>query len=314
MSKNENGLSERMLLGHKPLEITYCKKCNRYLHQGRYLSKKEFLKSLQNIIEKHIEFGRKPDGLEISTDFLDEPKKNSEIEIVAAMHDGKKAVEEHAMIPVRMAHVECRECSRLKGGYFEGTLQLRNKDNEAFNTVADLIEDHVYRRKNVAITKKDKVNNGIDFFLTDQKYMVALVKELHKKYGGETNITRKLHSTDRQSSKQVYRVTALLRLPGYNLGDIIRWEGELYKIISFSAERINAQHLLKGGTRPIKIGDAIEIAASRKDYIETLVIKRKPHVEILHPVTFESVQLANSSDASGKKLDIVIIDDMIYAV
>jgi len=112
--------------------------------------------------------------------------------------------------------------------YYEGILQLRNPNKE----VIDFIERHIEGKENVFITKKEKVRNGIDFYITSKKYLQNLGRKLQNCFGGELKISSRLFSRDRQTSKNIYRVNVLFRLPGFKKGDIIELKGDKIKVIN----------------------------------------------------------------------------------
>lgn len=96
-------------------------------------------------------------------------------------------------------------------------MQLRNPCEE----VHDYILDKVEKDNKAKISKMQEVRGGIDYYFTSQKYLLALGKHLQEKYGGELKTSRRLFSRSKQTSKDIYRVTVLLRLPGFKVGDVI---------------------------------------------------------------------------------------------
>ena len=94
------------------------------------------------------------------------------------------------------------------GQYYEAVLQLRNPNKEAVHC----IENAINKRKDVFIAKKVKVTNGIDFYISSQRFTKSLGKLLKKSFKGELKESRKLFGFDRQKSKQIYRGTVLFKL------------------------------------------------------------------------------------------------------
>jgi nonsense-mediated mRNA decay protein 3 len=92
--------------------------------------------------------------------------------------------------------------------YFEATLQLRNPNKE----VVKCILNAVNKRKDVHIAKQVKAKNGIDFYISSQRFTRSLGKLLKKSYKGELKESKKLFGFNRQKSKQIYRGTVLFRL------------------------------------------------------------------------------------------------------
>ncbi len=92
--------------------------------------------------------------------------------------------------------------------YYEAVLQLRNNPTkEAVNCVVNAIK----KRKNVFIAKQYKVKNGIDIYISSQRFTRTLGKLLKKSFKGKVVESRKLYGMDRQKSKQIYRGTVLFR-------------------------------------------------------------------------------------------------------
>ena len=110
--------------------------------------------------------------------------------------------------------------------YFEGTLQLRNVDKKVVQWVKKQIE----KRKDIWIAKQGKVKGGWDLYISSWRYLLALGKELQKKYGGELKKSRKLYSVNKQTSKELYRVTVMFKMHKQKTGDVINYKGEKYKI------------------------------------------------------------------------------------
>src|SRR3990167_9382034 len=111
--------------------------------------------------------------------------------------------------------------------YYQGILQLRDINDEILNFVCNQIK----KRADVAITKTVKFDNGVDFYITSQKFIRILGKKLKESFGGELKISSKLHTKNRQG-KDLYRVNVLFRLLKYKVGSIVNVRGEEIRILS----------------------------------------------------------------------------------
>jgi nonsense-mediated mRNA decay protein 3 len=110
-------------------------------------------------------------------------------------------------------------------GYYEGILQLRNPTKELINFVKNDV-----KKNDVKIAAQKKVTNGADFYLTSNAYLLKLGKRLQSKFGAELKTSRKLFSRSRQTGKQIWRVTVLIRLPLFKVGDVIRARRKQIKV------------------------------------------------------------------------------------
>jgi NMD protein affecting ribosome stability and mRNA decay len=131
--------------------------------------------------------------------------------------------------------------------YYEGILQLRNPSKEVIERIKGLIQ----KRKDVYIAKEEKVKGGIDFYISDWKYLIDIGNKLQKRFGGEIKTSRKLWGVNRQTSRKVYRVVVLLRLPIVKIGDIVEFRGKKIKILEFR-KRISAADTETGKRMLIK--------------------------------------------------------------
>jgi len=93
-------------------------------------------------------------------------------------------------------------------GYYEGTLQLRNPNKEVIN----FIKNQFKNNEKVHIAKHEKLKTGIDFYISSNRFLLSLGKKLKKSFKGELKTSRKLHSKNKITSKDVYRVTVCFRL------------------------------------------------------------------------------------------------------
>ncbi|MFW6220540.1 MAG: NMD3-related protein [Nanoarchaeota archaeon] len=299
---------------YKEVKIEYCRLCKKFKDKNQYISKEEFKKIFPKLLYSNIAFNHKPNNFYVQDDILDNPNKKETIKIIATAIVNEKEIEEEVALDVSFQKKICDLCSKIKGGYYEGIFQLRNKENKDYKKVLNEIDVLVLERKNVAITKKIDQKTGTDLYFTDQKLLQAIGQTLYKKYGGTFKKSVKLFSEDRQSSKKVYRMNVLLRLPEFNFGDIVKINNEYYKIISFSKDKITINSLDTLKTKKISNNIDIELIAQKKDYLKTTVIKKKPQIEVLHPKTFQSVPLSNNVEIFNNEINIVIIDDKIYCV
>ncbi len=124
--------------------------------------------------------------------------------------------------------------------YFEGNLQLRNVTQDMVNWVyAAVVHD-----KRALIVKEEIVPNGIDLYMTSQKYLQILGKRMKTKFGGELRISSSLHTKSR-TGKDLFRVTVLYRLASYKRGDIVQIDEERFEIMKVDS-KVHVKSLSSG--------------------------------------------------------------------
>jgi NMD protein affecting ribosome stability and mRNA decay len=211
-------------LGFKDIVVKKCVDCNRFMIRSSW---KEFEDADEGIVAAAIGRIRNPGkvGLDIvprHKEIMNKPglKQEIELEIEASGQD--------FIIPAFIDFTYCDKCRKAGSDYFEGTLQLRGADDKLADYVKADIAAHA--NEGVHVAKATGRGGNLDFKLTSAKYMRALGKRLKQRFNGELTETSKLFSKDKQTGKEIHRVTVLFRMRGYKVGDVVESRGRKVKI------------------------------------------------------------------------------------
>ena len=112
--------------------------------------------------------------------------------------------------------------------YFEGILQIRYGSPELLKWVLARIKADGRAR----VAKEKKVTNGVDVYISDQHYLQNLGRQIKKKFIGILKVSRRLHTTDKMTSKLLYRVTVLFKVLPFKRGDIVTLHGEQVEVLN----------------------------------------------------------------------------------
>ena len=131
--------------------------------------------------------------------------------------------------------------------YFEGILQLRNCEEDVVKFVENSLIKH-----HVSVAKVAKQKNGRDYYVGSNKFLMQLRNVLPRHFPGEIHLTRKLFSRNKQTGKNLYRLTLLFRQLPFNEGDVINDQEKKVKVIKIRGEKITVKHLATGKTYFLK--------------------------------------------------------------
>ena len=93
--------------------------------------------------------------------------------------------------------------------YYEAKIQLRPFNEELIRFVINAID----KNDKIRISKVTQLKTGVDIYVSSRKVAAIIGKKLKKHFrGGKLLVTKTLFSRDRQTSKNIYRVTVLFRL------------------------------------------------------------------------------------------------------
>ena len=136
-----------------------------------------------------------------------------------------------------------------RSDYYQGILQLRDVNDE----ILSFVHNQLKKRSDAVVTKTIKFSNGVDLYITSQKFIRALGKKLKESFGGELKISSKLHTRNKQG-KDLYRVNVLFRLSKYKKGDIVSVRGDKVRLITIG-KKIFAKDLKTGKKVTIRNSD-----------------------------------------------------------
>jgi len=140
------------------------------------------------------------------------------------------------VIPGNVFVKACPKCSKRGTQYFEGILQLRDMTPEIENfVVMDLAAAEF---EGVHIAKQLKKNKYWDVWVTDKRYLRRLGKKLQKHFTGQLTESATLHTRDKQSSKDLFRLNVMFKPTTFKIGDIIEQRGKRIKVTTV-AQRIS---------------------------------------------------------------------------
>ena len=134
--------------------------------------------------------------------------------------------------------------------YYQGILQLRDINDE----ISSFVQNQIKKRGDVAVTKTVRFPNGIDLYLTSQKFIRILGKKLKDNFGGELKISSKLHTQNKQG-KELYRVNVFFRLAKYKRGDILSIRGGDTVRLIHLGKKVFARNVKTGKKMTIRSSD-----------------------------------------------------------
>ena len=187
-----------LLESFKPISLIRCSKCGSFLINNKWEKR-----SLENILP-----GLLKNKLKLNPE-LQNPKSDFKLSDVSIIVNISGTVEnihvsEEYELPIEIKERTCSQCSKQRTSYYEAIIQIRKPTAVLLYTIQHEIKKNDWDKY---LNKEADVPNGIDFFFNSKKIAVALAKILKKKLGGKLKFSKRIFTRDRQSSRDVYRVT-----------------------------------------------------------------------------------------------------------
>src|SRR5437016_11662244 len=166
----------------------------------------------------------------------DEDANNLALTVKAVGRFQDLAVVQDFHVRVRIKPSLCDSCQKQRGRYYEGILQVRGEDRELtpweVDAVRTFVTARVDRSEGAAtfVSRVEEVHGGLDFYVSTNALAKGLAREIAGSFGGTVSASPKLFG--QKQGKEVYRVTALVRLAAFQKGDVVRHKGSLAEVTS----------------------------------------------------------------------------------
>jgi len=162
-------------------------------------------------------------------------------------------------VRLRIKPSVCDTCAKQAGRYFEGILQVRAEDRDLtpaeMRAVRTLVLARVERGRDEGgdfISRTEEIHGGLDFYVSTNGLGQRLAKELADTFGGTVSASPKLFG--QREGKEIYRLTTLVRLPAFEVGDVVRHKSEVTEVISLRPF-VELRNLITGEKRRYKPKD-----------------------------------------------------------
>jgi nonsense-mediated mRNA decay protein 3 len=210
----------------------------------------------------------------------------------------------------------CDSCQKQRGRYYEGILQVRGEDRELaareVRAVRTFVAARVDRSEDTEafISRIEEVHGGLDFYLSKNALAKGLAREIASAFGGTVRASPKLYG--QRQGREVYRVTALVRLPAFQKGDVVRHKGTLAEVTSVRPFVV-LRDLTSGEARrfkPKEVRGANRIDAERFEVrLERL---ESGETVAVHPETLEERPLRSGPKADAARGVVVWTPEGVY--
>lgn len=226
---------------------------------------------------------------------------------------------------VRLKNTVCKRCSRQLGSYYEAIMQIRTGEktldddlrDEVVRWVRDTVELQSKKNRSLFITKVQEVPGGVDIYLSSISLGKTLTRDLSEMYGAEVKESESLVGVS-SDGQEVYRVTFLIRLPLYHVGDVILFKDKPYRLNSVNKNGGKMTDLNTFRETSIKKFElqTVKVLFKAKEVKEATVVSSSPkEIQVLHPTSYltKDVRIPEGAEI-GETVKVVDIDDELFYV
>src|SRR5213083_1121219 len=166
----------------------------------------------------------------------EEDANNLSVRVKAAGRFQELTAVQDFQVRIRIKPSYCDACQKQRGRYYEGILQVRGEDRELapreVRAARTFVAARIDRSEDpeAFVSRIQEVHGGLDFYVSTNALAKGLARDIAGSFGGTVSASPKLFG--QKQGKEVYRVTALVRLAAFQKGDVVRHKGSLAEVTS----------------------------------------------------------------------------------
>lgn len=281
------------------LDVTLCPRCSSYKYKNIWVHEPFY-----DVLKRHVK-----DAFSISPELKNvdiQTKCNEQDRVFSCMVSISGFLEEHQIteqhpLTVRIRQNTCNVCSREAGGYYEAIIQIRAEKrtftDAELQTFRSTVENMVGQqqeggKRGLFITDIDVKREGLDFFLSEKTTAFSIAKKLQEQFGG--TFKQSASTAGMKDSREVYRMTYLVRIPAYRIGDFFSYDSSFFMIVSLHEHKVRGIDL---STWTEKVIDGREISSSKifggTELIREMIVvsQSKNEIQLMDPKTYMTVEI-----------------------
>jgi len=308
--------------GPRIVDLPVCTYCGSYKYKNTWPSD-IFDEVIRRIIKNTFHISRELKKVDIDTECTENKEGKTCKVIISGFLDEFEITEEHNLL-VRMNKIVCDVCSKRLGGYHEAVLQIRADNRKPTRDELHDIRLTVERlvgslqakgNRSLFITDIDEKHRGLDFYLSDKGAALTIAKQIQEQHGGQIKQSSK--NIGMKDSRQIYRMTYLIRLPTYRKGDFISHENSFFYISSIHENKV---HVFELSNWEKKVFDSKELQKANilggKELIKEMIFvsQSQDDVQIMDPEIYEInfVRKPKPISFDSEKIKIVKIKNQVF--
>lgn len=314
---------ELMKLPHH-VDLQRCTNCEEYYIRERWIPMDE-ADAVEETAISGISIIAEGELISVGTFADKQDDRTFQVTIQADIGVGGRITDAECKTLVRLKNTVCKKCSRQLGNYYEATLQIRSGDkgltdelrDETVRRVRDSVELQSKTNRGLFITKVQEVRGGVDIQLSSTSLARSLTKDLIEAYGAESQESASLVGQT-SDGLDMYRLTFLVRLPSYHIGDILEMNGKPHLLsgLNKTGGRLTSLNDFRDTSARKNEIQAMKILAKVSDRKDAIVLTSTgTEVQVMHPTNYSTIDLRIPQDAEiGETVQVVQIEDVLYYV
>ncbi len=197
---------------------------------------------------------------------LAENKRSAHVSIAVKAEISGVDIEETGEFTAALKRAICDRCSRIAGGYYAAIVQIRAEVRIPTDDELALAENiaHASLGESDFVSKERMLKEGLDIYVSSAEYGRRISRTVVKELGGSFSESKKLYG--RKDGRDIYRVTFLVRLPGFKQGEVVK----------MGNKKISVEKVIEGkGIEGVDMNTDERVFVSKKEMMRAKILNPK---------------------------------------
>ncbi|HLE96595.1 MAG TPA: NMD3-related protein, partial [Candidatus Thermoplasmatota archaeon] len=210
----------------------------------------------------------------------------------------------------------CLRCSRITGGYFEATIQVRASKRDLSGdevrrtrAICSRMIDRIVSEgdRNAFVLRDEEIHGGLDIVVGTTNAARMMAKALLQEFGGK--VTESARLAGKKDGNDLYRITFAIRLPEYGVGDAVVVQDAVRIVKSIGSKHVTLLDPTTGRVSTFDRGtvDEAPILARSEAQEAVVVSAAKGELQVLDPWTLATVSVLKPAGMEDAPLSVQVV-------
>jgi len=320
-----------------PLPLIACKKCDSVKVPGGWQKISIGKMNAEELAEKQMDIILNQEiklfyeGVSLTIEEVNKLDRVTHlmVTVTGKSHENIPPHDEEYPVEIRFRYSTCDTCGMMSGGYYEAILQMRAdgreiSDEEKKELTKRVTDTTVARYKTddkAFVNLIDDTKHGIDYYIGSMPLAKDIADDFESRYIAERKENYKLIGEDKAGKKK-YRVTILLRLPRFSIGDFILVSEQPCQVLAMSRGNLTCYNLIRRERFTInprnakwRTIDFLALFTERREFMIVTHVYGQP-VQIMDSENFDVTEVEesvfDSGITSGVKIHGLQVEEQLY--
>jgi len=298
------------------VDVQVCPHCYAVRLKKTWIDAPTIDKAIELAIKESIKEDRDVEITGMRLDLVERDPRNYHAAVEVSFRAGELSATRNFKAGIRLKKDTCQRCGKKSGHYYEAIIQLRSSVKETGDKRLARAREHILSKvekmgsesRNIFISKEESIHGGHDFFFSSNSAAKSISRELSKMFGAEVKSSPSM--AGRKDGQDLVRMTYLVRLPEYDIGDLLEIDGEYFELKHLDGNKLTLVNLGSWQESSQSIGRLTDIRVLRREenVREAIIVSESSkELQIIDPESLKAIDVIKPAKYIGRRASVSMV-------